>query len=91
MAMGWHARQVFAGVRPGMPPPLALRLAGVALLALSLLPVRLADNIAIAVVVWLGLLSPAACMLIAGLSYRPRLATGVGVPAAALGIMLLAR
>lgn len=64
----------------------AWRLAGYALLALSLAPCLLRWNASVAVAAWLGLLTFAALALGLLLTYAPQLARRVAIVAAAAGL-----
>lgn len=65
----------------------AWRLAGHALLALSLAPCLLRWNASVAVAAWLGLLTFAALALGLLLTYAPQLARRVAAAAAAAGLL----
>lgn len=62
-AMPRHFAQLAGGGKPGRAVRLGARAAGVALLAVSLVPVLLTRGAAIGITVWLGILTIAAFLL----------------------------
>lgn len=86
LGMHRHHRQV-VGRSPRAGVALALRLAGNALLVLSLAAAVAADGWAVGPVAWFGGLSAAALALVLLLPYRPRLAIGLGLAGLALAML----
>src|SRR5690606_26360482 len=67
-----------------------LRAAGMALLAVSLVPCLRSWGVSVGAVAWLGFLSAGALLIALLLPYRPRVAALAAAVAAALALLLLA-
>ena len=89
LAMDRHQRDVF-GRRLPPGPTRALRILGWAALPASLTPCILAQGWAIGPVLWCGLLSLAAGLLVLLISYAPRAVPPLGALLPALAAALLA-